>query len=168
MNSQEFRQELDIKRPRYLAKYFPLMEAISNKGTTGGGDYVKFGPFFQTYMYAFMIGYHLGECRMINGAGETKDFTPVSHWKPSELVDYILMLILSESDEKLGFTWEMLEHMNEDECKAAVGTIVKRIEGYANTGLNYIQDKFNNERDEFRSPNVFINLLRDVVKKKVQ
>lgn len=105
---------------------------------------------------------------MITGAGETKDFTPVSHWKPSELVDYILMLILSESDEKLGFTWEMLEQMNEEECKAAVGTIVKRIEGYANTGLNYIQDKFNNEKDEFRSPNVFINLLREVVDSKKQ
>ena len=32
MNSQEFRQEIDIKRPRYLAKYYPLMETISNKG----------------------------------------------------------------------------------------------------------------------------------------
>ena len=49
MNSQDFRQEIEIKRPKYLEKYVPLMEAISNKGTTGGGDYIKFGPFFQTY-----------------------------------------------------------------------------------------------------------------------
>ena len=104
----------------------------------------------------------------IAGAGETKDFAPLNHWKPSEMVDYILMLILSESEDKLGFSWEDLESMNDDECKAAVSTIVRRIEGYANTGLNYIQDKFNNEKDEFRSPQVFINFLRDVVDDKVQ
>ncbi len=166
MNSQEFRQEIDIKRPKYLVKYASLMEAISNKGTAGGGDYIKFGPLFQTYMYAFMIGYHLGDCRMLSG--ESKDFAPISHWKPSELADYIIMLILSESDEKLGFSWADLELMNDEECKIAVGTIIRRIEGYANTGLDYIQDKFKNEKDEFRSPNVFINLLREVVDNKVQ
>ena len=84
------------------------------------------------------------------------------------MVEYILMLILSESEDKLGFSWEDLESMNDDECKAAVSTIVRRIEGYANTGLNYIQDKFNNEKDEFRSPQVFINFLREVVDEKRQ
>lgn len=78
------------------------------------------------------------------------------------------MLILSEPEEKIGFTWEALEDMSDEECKAAVGTIIRRIEGYANTGLNYIQDKFNNEKDEFRSPNVFINILREVVDNKRQ
>lgn len=165
MNSQEFRQEIDIKRPRYLAKYFDLMTAISNKGTTGGADYIKFGPFFQTYMYAFMIGYQLGECNLIAGVGETKDFAPISHWKPSELTDYILMLVLSEEKEKIGFTWSELEDMNDDQCKETVSTIIRRIEGYANTGLNYIQDKFNTEKDEFRSPQVFINFLREVADK---
>lgn len=165
MNSQEFRQEIDIKKPRYLAKYFDLMTAISNKGTAGGADYIKFGPFFQTYMYAFMIGYQLGECSLIIGAGETKDFAPISHWRPSELTDYILMLVLSEEKEKIGFTWSELEDMNDEQCKEAVSTIIRRIEGYANTGLNYLQDKFNTEKDEFRSPQVFINFLREVAEK---
>ena len=88
MNAQEFRQEIDIKKPRYLAKYFDLMQTISTKGTTGGGDYIK-----------------------------------------------------------------------------AISCIIRRIEGYANTGLNYIQNKFNNEKDEFRSPQVFLNLLREVADK---
>lgn len=166
MNAQEFRQEIDIKRPRYLAKYFDLMQTISIKGATGGGDYIKFGAFFQTYMYAFMIGYHIGECNLIVGAGETKDFAPINHWKPSEMADYILMLILSESKEKLGFTWIELENMTDEQCKEAVSTIIRRIEGYANTGLNYIQNKFNNEKDEFRSPEVFLKLLREAVDNK--
>ncbi len=148
-----------------MAKYFDLMTAISNKGTAGGADYIKFGPFFQTYMYAFMIGYQLGDCSLIAGAGETKDFAPIGHWKPSELTDYILMLVLSEEKEKIGFTWSELEDMNDEQCKEAVSTIIRRIEGYANTGLNYIQDKFNTEKDEFRSPQVFINFLREVADK---
>lgn len=47
MNGNEFRQELDIKKPKYLAKYYNLMETISNKGSVNGGDYIKFGPFFR-------------------------------------------------------------------------------------------------------------------------
>lgn len=112
-----------------------------------------------------MVGYQLGECNLIAGVGETKDFAPISHWKPSELTDYILMLVLSEDKEKIGFTWSELEDMNDDQCKEAVSTIIRRIEGYANTGLNYIQDKFNTEKDEFRSPQVFINFLREVSEK---
>ena len=38
--------------------------------------------------------------------------------------------------------------------------------GISNTGLNYIQDKFDNAKEEFRSPYVFINLLREVVESK--
>ena len=108
-----------------MAKYFDLMTAISNKGTAGGADYIKFGPFFQTYMYAFMIGYQLGDCSLIAGAGETKDFAPIGHWKPSELTDYILMLVLSEEKEKIGFTWSELEDMNDEQCKEAVSTIIR-------------------------------------------
>ena len=45
MNSKDLKQEIEIKRPRYLIKYKPLLETISNKGTSGGGDYVRFGDF---------------------------------------------------------------------------------------------------------------------------
>ena len=166
MNGNEFRQELDIKKPKYLVKYYNLMETISNKGSVNGGDYIKFGPFFQTYMYAFMIGYHLGVCNPIKGSGETRDFAPISQWKPMEISDYVLMLVLSESDEKLGFKWSDLETMTDDQCRGAISAIVQRIEGYANAGLNYIQHKFDEEKDGFRSPMVFVNLLRELTMSK--
>ncbi len=166
MNSNDFRQEIDIKKPKYLAKYYALMETISNKGSVNGGDYIQFGPFFQTYMYAFMIGYHLGVCNLIKGAGETRDFAPIGQWKPAELADYILMLVLSETDDKLGFKWIDLESMTDEECKIAISSIIQRIEGYANTGFNYIQHKFDEGKDEFRDPMVFVNLLKDVVESK--
>ncbi len=162
MTAQELRQEIDIKRPRYLAKFAPLMETISIKGTAKGGDYIKFGQFYQTYMYAFMIGYHLGENIPIADSGEKRDFAPFGDWKPSELRDFILMIVLNESAEKLKFEWIDLEEMNEEESKLAVSSIIRRIEGYANRGLQYIQEKFDNEKDEFRDSFVFLNLLRSV------
>ena len=56
------------------------------------------------------------------------------------------MLVLFESDEKLGFKWSDLETMIDDECCGAISSIVQRIEGYANAGLNYIQYKFDEEK----------------------
>lgn len=159
MNSYQFRREIEIKRPKYLVKYKPLLEAISNKGTTTGGDYIKFGPFFQTYMYAFMIGYKRQECLPLSDTGEKTDFADISHWKPTEMVDYILMLILSESHDKIGFSWVELEAMDDEHSRLAVSKIINRIEGYANAGLDYIQSKYNNNKEEFRDPFVFVNLL---------
>lgn len=74
----------------------------------------------------------------------------------------MLMLILSESKEKLGFSWSELEAMDEEKGKAAVKAIIGRIEGYANAGLDYIQTKYSENKEEFRDPFVFVNILREL------
>lgn len=163
MNSKDLRQEIEIKRPRYLAKYKPLLEAISNKGTSGGGDYVRFGPFYQTFMYAFMIGYRKGDCVPIfEGSDKSETFADISHWRPSAMIDYVLMLILTESKEKLGFSWIELEAMKEEEGKDAVKKMITRIEGYANAGLDYLQTLYDTKKEMFRDPFVFVNILKDI------
>lgn len=162
MNARDFRNEIEVKKPRYLTKYTPMMEAISDKGSAKGGDYMQFGALYQTYMYAIMIGYKLGDCVTIIGSGESKDFAPISNWKPNPMVDYILAMILNEPYEKLGFDWIDLDNMSDDEQKAVATNIVRRIEGYANTGLNYLQNKYDNEKDMFRDPFVFVSILRDL------
>jgi hypothetical protein len=164
MNSQDFSQEIETRKPRFLTKFNTLVDAISNKQSMKGGDFIQFGPYFQTYMYAFMIGYQIGCCNVITGSGEAKDFAPISVWRPSVLVDYILMLILSEPEDKLGFKWIQLESADEDQMKQWVSNMVRRIEGYANTGLDYIDQKYNNNKEEFTDPFVFVNLLREVSK----
>lgn len=164
MNYQRFKQEIDTKKPKYLSKYYNLIEAISRKGDTQGG-YIQLGAFYQTYMYAFMIGYHIGECTPISGNGDARDFAPIASWKPIELVDYIQMLILSEHEEKLGFKWIDLDTMDDDKVRECISTMMRRIEGYANTGLAYIQKKYDEEKEAFKSPFVFVNILREVTKK---
>ena len=161
MNYQGFKQEIDTKKPKYLSKYYSLMEAISSRGDTTGG-YIQLGSFYQTFMYAFMVGYHLGECTPISGNGEARDFAPIANWKPIELVDYIQMLILSEPEEKLGFKWLDLDTMDDDRVRDCISTMMRRIEGYANTGLAYIQKKYDEDKEAFKSPFVFVNILREV------
>ena len=162
MTSQDFRNEIEIKKPRYLSKYASLIDTISTRGSINGGNYIQFGAFYQTYMYAFMLGYKIGECNPISGEGEQKDFAAITNWKPNDMVDYILMLTFSEPEEKLGFKWIDLDTMDDENAKKAALSIVRIIEGYANTGLNYIQQKFDNHKDEFTDPFVFVNMLREV------
>ncbi len=165
MNYQLFKHELDGRSPKYLSKYFNLMENISKRGDTLGG-YMQLGAFYQTYMYAFMVGYHIGECTPISGNGDTRDFAKIGIWKPLELVDYIQMLILSEPEEKLGFKWLDLDTMDDDNIRECISTMIRRIEGYANTGFAYIQKKYDEEKEAFKSPFVFVNILREVSSKK--
>lgn len=165
MNSHEFRQEIESRKPRYLAIYQSFIETISIKGSKNGGDYIKFGAYYQTYMYAFMIGYKMGQCTPIAGGGETKDFAPIVNWKPIDLVNYILMLIFSEDRDKIGFSWIELEDMSDEECKSSITTIVRRIEGYANTGFEYLYKRFTESKNEFSDPFVYTNILRELSNK---
>ena len=54
--------------------------------------------------------------------------------------------------------------MSIDEAKQAIATVIKRIEGYANTGFEFIQDRYNNHKEDFSDPYVFVNLLKEVTK----
>ncbi len=165
MNSHELRQEIESRKPRYLAKYQTFIETISTKGSKSGGDYIKFGAYYQTYMYAFMIGYKIGQCNPIAGGGDSRDFAPIVTWKPYDLVNYILMLILSEGKDKIGFEWIELEDMSEEDCKLAIATIIRRIEGYANTGFEYLYKRFSESKNEFSDPFVYTNILRELSSK---
>ena len=164
MKYLDFNREIETKKPRYLSKFNTLVETVSStRGAASGSDFVQFSSYYHTYMYAFMIGYHLGECNQLLG-GDTKDSAPMSYWKPAEIVDYVLMLIFSEPYDKLGFNWIDIETMSIDEAKQAIATVIKRIEGYANTGFEFIQDRYNNHNEDFSDPYVFVNLLKEVTK----
>lgn len=137
-----------------------MLDAISIKGdTTLAGSYSSFGAYYQTYMYAFIIGYKLGELNYIMPEDTSPvDFAPIGQWKPRRIRDFIYMLILNESDS-FGYTWESLEDASEDSIEVFVSEFIRRIEGYANAGLEYLQNKWDNERYEFQDPFVFVNIL---------
>lgn len=160
MNSADFRQKINYIRPSYLTERRPLMEILSNKGSTKS-EYAQFGPFYQTYIYAFFLGFNKGERLPISG--KTEQFREFGLWQPKGIIDFIIMLLFTNVDELKD--WNALEDIDENEIDSKVKIFLKALEEYTNAGLLYLQDKYNNERNEFQDEFVFINLLNEIVNK---
>jgi len=159
MNSADFRQQINSLRPSYMSERKPLMELLSKKGGTKG-EYTSFGPFYQTYMYAFFIGYQNGERLPLSGKKD--NFFVIGEWKPKNIVDFILMLLFTNLDELKD--WNALENLGENEIDKKISELQTAMEEYANAGLLYLQDKYDNERFEFQDPFVFANILNSLQK----
>lgn len=164
MNHQDLRDAIFIRKPKYNIKFKPLMERISTKGDTSGkGDFSTFGAFYQTFMYAFIIGLRLGKKTPL-AAGEGVDFAPISNWKPAPLRDFIIITLLNRTEKFDNYQWEWLslENGSEEHVGNFVTMLVREMEAYANTGLIYLQNKWDNEKILFTSPFVFVDILQDL------
>ncbi|MCL2311149.1 MAG: hypothetical protein FWC41_01480 [Firmicutes bacterium] len=162
MNSQQLRDLIGQKRPRYKEQYRALIESISKKGDASGkGDFSSFGAYYQTYMYAFIIGYKLGKQNFIKANEKTSDFFVFSQWSPIAIRDYIVMLLLNKSED-FGFKWIELENAGEEAINTFITEFIRQMEGYANAGFEYLQNKWDNENMKFRNPFVFVNFLEEL------
>lgn len=160
MNAVQFRELINALRPMYDEQYNPLMEKISKKGDSSGkGNVSTFGAFYQTYMYAFLLGLRLGEKKPAEHKG--RDFAQIGMWKPGPLKDFILLALFNRTSE-MGYSWMDLDGAKHDEIEQFLKVFQKEMEGYANRGLAYLQDKFDNEKYLFEDPNVFMNLLMEL------
>ena len=162
MNSVQFRDRLNDLRPAYDEKYRDMMDRISQKGdATGRGNVSTFGAFYQTYMYAFLIGLRLGEKKVVERRG--MDFARVVLWKPTPLKDFILLALFNRIED-MGYSWTELETASPEKAEQFFKVFREELEGYANRGLEYLYDKFTNEKYLFDDPNVYMNILRDLNK----
>ena len=164
MNYNDLREAIYGKKPRYDAKFKSLMERISTKGDTSGkGDFSTFGAFYQTFMYAYIIGLRLGKKTPLDCA-EKCDFAPLGNWKPSSIRDFILVTLLNRSEKFDNASWEWLglENGADEHVQVFVSTLIREMEAYANTGLIYLQDKWDKENIMFSYPFVFVNILQDI------
>ncbi len=162
MDGAQLRDLIGQKRPRYKEQYRTLIENISKKGDISGkGDFSSFGAFYQTYMYAFIVGYRLGRQNFIQANEKTSDFFIFSQWNPISIRDYIVMLLLNKSED-FGFKWIELENASSEAVDVFVTEFIRQMEGYANAGFEYLQSKWDNENMKFHSPFVFVNFLEDL------
>jgi hypothetical protein len=162
MDGSQLRDLIGQKRPRYKEQYRDLIDSISKKGDTSGkGDFSSFGAFYQTYMYAFIIGYKLGKQNFIQSNEKTNDFFVFSQWSPTSIRDYIVMLLLNKSED-FGFKWIELENASAEAIDTFVTEFIRQMEGYANAGFEYLQNKWDNENMKFRNPFVFVNFLEEL------
>lgn len=159
MTSQDFRTQILIKKPRYAKSRIPLIEVLANKGQSKS-EYSQFGPIYELFIYAFVLGLKRKFFLPLPGNNLTKDFVEIAKWKGGgALVDFLLMVVLTHKSE-LGFTWNELEDMDEKELDKAINQIISFFEGYANGGLEFLQDQYNSNQ-LINSPYLFIDLLAE-------
>jgi len=147
--------------PAYLKDFDELVKVHSQFG--GGGTDEKFSRgksfsnAYEFYIYAFFIGLYRDEKKEILDDDNTKTFWEIENWKPRELTDYLIVCAIAESD----FDMIMLEQMGEEDIKVQIKLLKNTIEGFANAGLSYINNKLNKEPDLIDDDMFFINLLSD-------
>lgn len=163
MDGTQLRDLIGQKRPRYKEQYKALIDRISKKGDASGkGDFSSFGAYYQTYMYAFIIGYKLGKQNFILQNEKSNDFFVFSQWSPIAIRDYIVMLLLNKSED-FGFKWIELEDASSETIEIFVAEFIRQMEGYANAGFEYLQNKWDNENMMFRNPFVFVKILEELI-----
>ncbi len=165
MKHQELTQLILNRRPRYNGRYKPLVERLSNKGdVTGRGDFSKFGTYYQTFMFAYVVGLRLGERVPLTKQDEKVDFAPISAWRPGPLRDFMLVTLLNRAErlEDSHWTWLSLEDSSREDVDNFVTVLVREMEAYANRGFAYLQEKWDREQYAFNSAFVFVDILREL------
>jgi hypothetical protein len=159
MNSQDFRNTIFSKRPRYAKSRIPVFETFANKGNKKS-EYNQFGPLYELYIYAFTLGLKLKISIPLPPRNLTTDFLEIGKWKrDSKLVDFLMMIIFTNCKE-IGFTWNELENMEEKELNDVISNIISFIESYANGGLKYLQEQWE-EGKLLNSHYLFVDLLAE-------
>ena len=165
MDSQELKNRIFSKRPRYANIYKDLIASLANKGNRKT-EYIQFGPIYQIYIYAFYIGIHRNEKISMPSRESSSEFYKISEWKPDSLVHFILMTMFSKIENLNLTTWNELENMDEAEIDSFVRILIKTIEEYANAGFSYLQSQFEEDRNPFNQPYIFADILRDLIEEK--
>lgn len=160
MDGITLKDRIGQKKPRYRNIFRPLIDSISIKGARKG-NFSTFGAYYQTFMYAFFIGYRMRKRVAMPPIKESTDFVTLIEWKPAPIKDFIVMLLMNESEE-WGFKWIELENANEEMIETFVVELIRRMEEYANAGFEYLQDKFDHEKVEFQDPFVYVNILQQL------
>lgn len=157
MNSEAFKNIITLKRPRYAKSRIPVIEAFANKGKSKS-EYSQFGPIYELYIYAFILGLKKKNYLPLPTRNLTTDFLEIGKWKSgSSLVDFLMMILFSHCDE-IGFNWNELEDMDEKELNNTVNNIITFIESYANGGLEFLQTEYE-QNNLINSPYLFVDLL---------
>ncbi len=160
MNAAEFKDKILDLRPHYSDKYRSMIDSISIKQERlGKGNIASFGAYYQTFMYACIIGMRLGKPKYFDKGEKSAEFAPIYKWKPTQIRDYIILMLFNRS-KSYGYDWMDLENANNEVIVSFLQAFEQEMEGYANRGFEYLLNKWENERVTFVSPTVFVDILQ--------
>lgn len=151
MTVDEIFQKMD-PRPFYDRVYEPLFNKLCGKGKYRNN---------QLYHIAFMLGIHLNKCDKIERGSSKKDIYPLNMWAPEHLKNEIYYLLFKRSKD-WGVSWSDLDNADEDFWMMFSKLFSDNMDGYANSGLAYIQQKMDEDPVFFESPFCLIDLLISV------
>ncbi len=160
MNSATFKDKILDLRPHYSEKYRSMIDAISIKQERlGKGNVAQFGAYYQTFMYACIIGMRLGTPKYFENGEKSSEFAPMYKWKPTQIRDYIVLMLFNRS-KSYGYDWMDLENASDEIVISFLHDFEHEMEGYANRGFEYIHNKWETERVTFESPTIFVEILQ--------
>lgn len=168
MNGNEWLSYIRKRKPRYATNRTTLIERFANKGARRS-DFVQFGPIYQLFEYAFMLGFHRRlRIPLPDSSSEKSDFAPLEKWNGEGIVNYILMLLLSHSAtiEEIDLDFQLMEHESDDEVKKKFNKLIDIMEEYANGGFSLIQEKYDSNPYFFNDSFAFTILLKEIAEGK--
>jgi hypothetical protein len=164
----EFIKRLKDRAPEYISQHKELIAKLTTtqggqSGTTSQKDTWKQGKFFQfqyeIYMFATILGLKRNYCVPIPEGSEMNKFMEIKFWQPQDLVDYIIMGIISYSDLDLN----LLEELNEQDVEKEILKLRKQMELYANGGFDIMRSKMEDDPTFFEhNENCLLDLLDEV------
>ncbi|MHA7099516.1 hypothetical protein [Roseivirga pacifica] len=164
MDGKYWLKYLRERRPQYAIKYKSTLDRFANKGHSKS-DYSQFGPIYQIFMYAFMIGFHQRErIPLPKSPDERVTFLEIGKWQPTETVDAVLMTLLAHDPirQELDLNFIRMEEMEEDEVREKFKGLIRIMEEHANAGLAIVEERFEVDRYFFQDPFAFMRLLKEV------
>lgn len=150
MTRDEFLAKMD-PRPKCDKQYDPLFKLFPKLGKN------------QLFLAAFMVGIHLNRCTPITIGNKTSDIYPLLLWNSREQRDIVYYLLLKRSPEwNNPFSWSEIENADDTLFMAFKQEFNKMMNGYANAGFEYINQKHKEDPTFFNQPFALVDLLVNV------
>ncbi|HEY5368363.1 MAG TPA: hypothetical protein VIJ75_05160 [Hanamia sp.] len=164
----ELLKKIKDKAPEYNSQHeeFILRFTVGQGGKAGSaGEEAtfeqgkQFSTKFEIFMYATLLGLKNNYRLPIpENARKISFMYYIKHWQPVDLVDFILMGLIS----KLDIDFNELENKDDKEIEKEILNLRKLMEEYANGGFDKIRSKLESEPSFFvNNDNCFLDLLEE-------
>lgn len=115
-------------------------------------EYCSFGPFYELYLYCFIIGYH-SDNRVILDTEDTDTFNMIGEWKKEHQLIFrnlITLLICDDGNRnEIDFDFISMEIMEDNEIMKKVNDLITIFEEFANGGFEELEKAYNKDPEEF-------------------
>jgi hypothetical protein len=159
------------RSPQWESKYQePIMNVLTDYGK-GVNKYSDvrgkiFGAGYEIYIIAFFIGLYYNQTKpLVTDAAKKKDFGwPILNWgsidarigrnQYTRIREYMFAALIARTDIDL-----IALDKGEITAKKVVDDLIKKMEEYANYGLDYIQEKLEDDPNYFFKETAFIRIF---------